>query len=224
MKEKVAAARPPAAGRGRGLGVRQVFLLSLLPVLSVGGPPAEAPAWEARRYKVPRVGVLELAGPSGWKQDVRRYTKYPRLDIEYTPRNEDASVLLTMFWSSVGGTGRLAARRTTEALRERALQTSDEDDGEVEILELLGESTAGYYFSVTQSNPDPGSWKYLTMGRVAMGPVLLGFSVSTTDSFSELPGEVIRAIRGATFAPADRLRVAMAFRPERTTTSPRWSS
>jgi hypothetical protein len=68
-----------------------------------------------------------------------------------------------------------AVRESAERIRSQAIEET------IEIERLRGTRGAGYFFSVTDREPPPGEFRYMTQGAVQAGELIVWFTILTND-------------------------------------------
>ena len=85
-------------------------------------------------------------------------------------------------------------RQLVEQVGRDILEYSDES--ELVLKPINGSSGEGYYFSVTDSSARPGEYGYLCQGALAVGEVVLVFSLFTHDGDAMLREKTLQMLRG----------------------------
>lgn len=159
---------------------------------SLVGVPGNAAA-QANDFPIPGHGSLHLTVPGGWQAESRSLGKPPSATIHLTPRIGGAfDVQITAMWVDAK-----AAAKTTASMKKnmqkaaRNLLGSAEEKSET-LVELKGTECVGWYYSLTDKNPAPGEFKYLTQGSFAVREVIVAFTILTR---SPAGGEVQDALR-----------------------------
>jgi hypothetical protein len=68
---------------------------------------------------------------------------------------------------------------------------------EIELHEIKGVTRTGYYFSVTDKNPEPGEYRYMTRAGIGVGDLLLHVTVLHRVKASGEVKETLSMLRGA---------------------------
>jgi hypothetical protein len=67
----------------------------------------------------------------------------------------------------------------------------------VELHELHGPQATGFYYSLTDNNPGPGEFTYLTQGESLTGDVLLAFTILSRSAGSPEVKQAIHSLAEA---------------------------
>ena len=86
-------------------------------------------------------------------------------------------------------------RRDVERAAERAKPQAVEKT--IEVKELSGSSSLGYYFSATDRAPAPGEYKYLTQGMIRVGGLVVTFTILTNDGQAAIVADAVAMIGSA---------------------------
>jgi len=89
-----------------------------------------------------------------------------------------------------------------EGIRQLVLQSADlvetrSVEKKIELKKLEGASGPGYYFSVTDREPGPGEYRYLTKGMVRVSKLLVGFTILTNDGQEHIVKNAIAMVKSA---------------------------
>ena len=71
------------------------------------------------------------------------------------------------------------------------------DQSELILKEIIGENGIGYWFNLSDSTAGPGEYKFLTQGALAVGEILLIFSLFCNDDGTILRETLLKMIMGA---------------------------
>lgn len=168
---------PPAVPLAAGL-LACGIILGAGPV----GGTAEGPA-SVRSYTVPDHGSLELVVPNHWQHSTRQPARGRPPTIMFSPRSgDDFQVLLTPGWdagSKPGFNSPQEIRRLLEGRGKNLLGQSAEKT--LVLEELSGREAVGYAYSLTDRDPKPGEYRYMTQGAVGVGDLLVLFTILYKD-------------------------------------------
>jgi hypothetical protein len=134
---------------------------------------------QGQSFKVPNHGQLLLSVPNGWKQSVQQ-PPIPNLPptIKFSAMDGQFEMLVTPLWARDGNrnfTSPQNVRKLAEAQGNRMLSGSKEQS--LDLQEIKGEKASGYYFTLTDKSPDPGSYEYMTGAFVGVGDLLLSITM-----------------------------------------------
>lgn len=155
-----------------------------------------------RRYTIPGQGLLELMMPQSWRDSVRQ-SRQGLPTIEFGPTTgREFNVQVTYLWSPSRRRDFNSAKRLrpmVEAMGSGPLSRAVETT--LELRELNGDSSAGYFFSLTDGQAKPGEYVYLTQGAVGVGDLLLLFTILTQTRDSEALQDGLTMLRQARHLP-----------------------
>ena len=145
-------------------------------------------------------GSIQLQVPASWQDRTDRPSADVAPTIAFTPAaGAPFEVLLSPWLPAPGGQmpDDQGVRREVETAS--AKQSAQAVEKDIPIRKLEGPGTSGYYFSVTDRNPNPGDFKYMTQGVYAVRGVLLGFTVLTNDGQQQVVSQALEMISTANF-------------------------
>lgn len=64
-------------------------------------------------------------------------------------------------------------------------------ENELVVHELVSTNNVGYYYTLTDKNPKPNEWRYLTQGFLRAGDLILEFTILVDDEFSPDQNEAL---------------------------------
>jgi hypothetical protein len=183
--------------------VRAATRCTILPlglaVASLAAATALGEESSQRRYELPNADVLELTLPAGWADHVEQPDGGgpPTIEISITPRGP-SQVFVTPEWAdpTAKEIRELAALR--EMIRDAAERIRPQAaEGAPEVRQLNGANGIGYYFSVTDRDPGPGEFKYMSQGALQVGTLTLWFTVLTNDGEDTVAVEAFSMLQAA---------------------------
>jgi len=150
-------------------------------------------------FNLPDHGRLLLAVPAAWDVEIRPVQGRAPPTLHLSPRNgKTFHVMLTPMWTADAATpfpdDESVRAKVSAAATEAQLQSVEQT---LTVLELSGKADHGYYFTVTDRDPKPEEWKYLTQGIIRIGPVDLAFSVLTNDGQDSVIKSALAMLGGA---------------------------
>lgn len=192
--------------------MRVILAVSLL-LLAL---PASSLQTSVRSYDVPGAGTLELEVPMRWQEEIGWTADDHRPLLKFRPDEGEAFLLsITVMTRPEDAPADFGSVEWTRAVAEGAARRSLGIDAEQHLgLEQIGDAqVVGWYYSVTDAQlpdpPPPGTYRVMTQGVSAAGPVVLTATLLTQRSWGEEVNEGMRILRGArlTDRPADSWRV-----------------
>jgi hypothetical protein len=173
------------------------WIMILLLVFAVVAMAAEQT--KERRYPLPGHGVFQMKVPVSWKDEVRQPPNNLPPTITLRPASGDQfQILITPFWKTREDAPSLSdkdARQMVQRAADNAQPNAVEKT--LKIIELQGSSGRGYYFSATDKAPEPGSYKFLTQGILAVGELAVTFTILTKDGQGDVAGAALTMLKGA---------------------------
>ena len=142
-------------------------------VAFAGGPKA------VKKYPIPDHGALELNVPTSWKSEVHKpQENMPPTIILKPASGEDFQVLITVLWDTAGEqdfNNPAKVRTLVENDGQKILPKSVEN--RLVVQQIRGINNIGYFFSLTDKTPNPGEFRYITRGGIAVGNLLLNVTI-----------------------------------------------
>ena len=156
---------------------------------------------ESTLFQIPGHGHLRLRVPDGWKAQSRALADPPSTALHFIPEQGDAfDVQITAVWldsskvrSETPDELRAEVRRTSDELLPHAVEKA------ATLHELHGPNGLGYYYALTDSQPGPGEFTYLTQGNFLTGEVLTVFTVLARTPVSRDVDQALRAITESSY-------------------------
>ena len=147
------------------------FLVSSIGL--AGGPKS------IKKYSIPDHGVLELNVPTSWKGPVHKPQENMPPTIIFKPAlGNDFEVLITVLWGTAGEkdfNNPAKVRTLVENDGQKILPKSVEN--RLVVQQIRGINNIGYLFSLTDKAPNPGEFRYITRGGIAVGNLLLNVTI-----------------------------------------------
>ncbi len=155
-----------------------------------------------KRYPLADHGALVVTVPSRWVAEVRQEGKLPPTIGYSLAAGKPPQVLITPVWrvrADVPPFTQESVRKNVEhavsAVKDQAVEK------EIPVQQFKGKSGAGYYFEATDRAPKPGEFKFLRQGMLAIGDILLAFTVLADSRDEPVMGQALTMLQGATHAP-----------------------
>lgn len=152
-----------------------------------------------REFQLPKRGVLQLAVPRSWKDQVRQPPHELPPTISLSPSHGNGfQVLITPLWAIHAGVvmpEREEIRRIIAKAAEGAKSQAVEKN--IPVQEIQSESVGGYCFSATDRSPKPGEFKYMTQGMLRVGELAATFTILYNDGAETVVPDALRMLKGA---------------------------
>jgi len=186
-----ASRRPPASAAILILAALLLFLC-----LSDSVPAAQAAGSSSASFSMAPYGELQLTLPAGWKGRTKRSPRNlsPTIEISSTA-GEEFVVLVTPVHPSTRQSVSANLKAATETAAQAAVAQSVEK--KADIKPLKGEQTDGYYFSLTDSAPAPGEYKYMSQGLARIRELLVQFTILSNDPAQKIRDTALGMLRTA---------------------------
>ena len=152
-----------------------------------------------RKYPISDHGVLELNVPNSWKGDIHKPQKDVPPTIIFSPKKgNDFQVLITVLWDKIGEQGfnsqdkiRTYVQEDGQKILPKAVETK------LLVQQMRGVNNTGYFFSLTDKAPNPGEFRYMTRGGMAVGNLLLNVTILYRVKDAESVKDALSMIREA---------------------------
>ncbi len=152
-----------------------------------------------KRYPIPDAGVLELTVPASWKAKIHKPQENMPPTIMFSPAaGSDFQVTMMILRGGKEEPG-FNAQQNVKALLEKEGQEllSKALETKIVLQEIKGASSVGYYFSVTDKNPEPGEYRYMTRAGIGVGNLFLHVTVLHRVKESGVVKNVLSMLREA---------------------------
>ncbi len=152
-----------------------------------------------RSYQLPDKGYIQLVVPTSWRDELRQPPDRLPPTIVFTPNSGTSfQILLTPMFSIRQGMV-LPDPQEMRASVERAAQHAKNQAVEktLPVVEFVGTSGVGYYFSATDKAPKSGEYKYMTQGMFRLGDLASTFTVLTNDGGAEVVSDALSVFKSA---------------------------
>lgn len=152
-------------------------------------------------YAVPGHGKLRLQVPDGWVSSSKSLEQPAAVVLRLNPASGDLfDVQVTTVWLN---TERLA-KTTLKSLKSTVEETAEDPlrqavESKLVLVELRGAETMGYYYSLTDRNPAPGEYKYLTQGAFLTGELMTVFTILNRENTSPEVARILEMMAGAQY-------------------------
>ncbi len=172
-------------------------LQSLLKTIQVKEKNASGNA--IREYSLPDHGGLQLDVPASWNDELRQPPdRLPPTIVFSQERGAPFEILITTLWPGKSGSVLPKADELKQKVRETADQLKSQSvEKSIDVKELKKGTSLGYYFTLTDSAPKPGEFKYMTQGMMRVGDLLLVFTILTNDGQAKIIEEALTMLKSA---------------------------
>lgn len=175
------------------------FFSYALAVLSL--PASGLAAGSEKRFALPERGFFQLSVPSGWTEQFDQSSKSPLLSFRQS-QGQPFIVSLTPAWqigADKPALSREELRAGVEHMASGIRLFAVEND--IKVNEFAGAAGPGYYFSVTDSAPAPGGYKFMTRGMLRVGDLSVSFTILTNESQDEIVRAALEMLKSAVHVP-----------------------
>jgi hypothetical protein len=181
------------------VNVKLIFVMTLIMAwLGTRMVSAEGPK-SVRKYPIPDHGILELNVPPSWKDNIHKPQKDLFPTIIFIPaKGNDFQVLITVIWSKTGEqdfNSPVKIRTLVEQDGQNILPKAAETN--LVVQQMRGVNSIGYFFSLTDKAPNPGEFRYMTRGGMAVGNLLLNATILYSVKDSESVIDALSMLREA---------------------------
>jgi hypothetical protein len=181
------------------VNTKLIFVMTLIMAwLGTRMVSAEGPK-SVRKYPIPDHGILELNVLPSWKDNIHKPQKDLFPTIIFTPaKGNDFQVLITVIWSKTGEQDfnspvkiRTLVEQDGQNILTKAVETK------LVVQQMRGVNNIGYFFSLTDKAPNPGEFRYMTRGGIAVGNLLLNATILYRVKDSESVKDALSMLREA---------------------------
>lgn len=152
-------------------------------------------------YEIPGHGVLVMDVPTTWQATFYQPENDGFPIISFFPfkgpRTFEMSV--AVFWTESALrdlTDPHNLRQFVESVGQEVLEQSDQDT--LELKEIAGDSGVGYLFDLTDKQAGEGEYPHLTQGALAVGNVVVVFSLFTREKqYEQLRENALKMLKNA---------------------------
>jgi len=176
-----------------------VFAMGLVAAFLGAGIVDAEEKTASKKYPIPEHGVLELNVPASWKTKTHKPQENMPPTMIFNPATgNDFQVTVMVLWGK---------KEEPDFNRPENVKTLLEKDGQkllprpvetkIVLQEIRGVNHTGYYFSVTDKNPEPGEYRYMTRGAIGVGDLLLDTTILHRVKESGVVKEALSMLRQA---------------------------
>ena len=172
--------------------IRNVFSAVILALVL---PASAAEPWQERTLSITDRGTLVLSSPRAWVQQTIQSPPTIRFS---NSTGQQFVVMISAEWSPTQDSSFNSSTKVRALVEETAVKVSSQAvERAIPIDEMKGTAGRGYYFSVTDKDPGPNEYKYLTQGALAVDDLLLTFIVRTNEADSSIVNDAFDVLRSA---------------------------
>lgn len=152
-----------------------------------------------RSYELQKHGTFELKVPASWRDYVAQPPGGLPPTITLSPKmGAKFQILVTPVWparadvkSPTPDKLRASVRRAADIAVQQSVEKS------IEVKELKGSANTGYYFAATDRAPQPGEFKYINQGVIAVNDLGVAFTILTNDGQDAIVKEALSLLSSA---------------------------
>jgi len=156
-----------------------------------------------RLFEIPDHGRLRMAIPLEWKAASQESKEVHAVTVRIQPNRGDAfDTKLTTIWLDAAA----LARMTPDTIKSNVKRSGDgllaqATDKSLIIEELKGGDVSGFYYTLGDSDPKPGEYRYITQGSFLTGNLLAAFTIMHHQPNTEDVTRVLRMLAGSRHVP-----------------------
>tara|TARA_B100001250_G_C19512424_1_gene662281 strand:+ start:86 stop:688 length:603 start_codon:yes stop_codon:yes gene_type:complete len=157
---------------------------------------------ESESFLIPGHGELIMDVPKVWNYNftTSENTRPPIITFYNLDKDKEEiyQLNLSVLWDNGFGRNILSSKYIYSLVEETGKQALLYSDQSELILEkIIGKNGVGYWFNLSDSTAGPGEYKFLTQGALAVGKLLLIFSLFSNDNESILQQALLKIIISA---------------------------
>ncbi len=132
-----------------------------------------------KKYPMPDGGVLELNVPVSWKTKIHKAQENMPPTIMLSPAaGNDFQITMMVLRGKKEEPGFNGPQKVKALLEKEGKELlSKTVETKIELREIKGAGSSGYYFSVTDKNPEPGEYRFMTRAGIGVGNLLLHVTI-----------------------------------------------
>jgi hypothetical protein len=166
-------------------------------LIAVTSPFAEET--DSRSYSLPDHGSLQLQVPPLWVDQLRQPAGQLPPTITFSQKSGNSfRILMTPLWAANkesvlpdGDKLRHMVHESADQTRAQAVERS------IDVVEIIGTSGVGFYFSATDQAPKPGEYKYMTQGIIRIGELMTTFTILTNEGQGDIASKALMMLKTA---------------------------
>ena len=182
------------------------LLLALLVFIGAVAPPETRGTEQASatRFSVGPNGALALRLPEAWKPKIKKFEAKKEgnaglaLNFE-SPEPAGWAVLFSGFWN-YNSPRRFSADELKAQVAGLGAKYADQAaEPSPEVREIHGDGVTGYFISMTDKEPKPSEYEYLSQGVVRVGEMTIAFTVLSNGNPEPTLGKALSMLSTARF-------------------------
>ena len=152
-----------------------------------------------KRYVLPNHDTLELPLPAGWVDHVEQPSGDGPPTIEFgIAEGGPRQVFVKPEWADPTAQEVRELPQLRDAVRDLAERTRSEAvESYLEVRQLNAANGVGYYFSATERDPGPDTFKYMSQGALQVGSLTLWFTILTNEGQDTVAVEALAMLQAA---------------------------
>ncbi len=152
-----------------------------------------------KKYPIPGHGELELTVSNGWKSEIHRSQEFMPPTLIFSPKKgNDFQLLITVLWDAAGKQDfRSPDKLKAFVMKDGQKLLPKAIEKELTVQQMRGIHSIGYFYTLTDKAPNPGEFRYMTRGGLAVGNLLLNFTVLYRKENSPFFAEALSVLREA---------------------------
>jgi hypothetical protein len=176
-----------------------VRALLLGSILALAATTAAGGDFTPRSLALGKHGQLEIQAPVTWNDSVAPAKDGLPQSLKLTPKTGKTFEVYVTPFPPEDSTGRpatmdelrRAAREAANSIAYRAVEKP------IELKEIRGAGTQGYYFAVTDKAPKAEEFKFMSQGVLSVGQLKMMFTIFTNDGQQAVVKEALTVVTGA---------------------------
>lgn len=139
-----------------------------------------------RSYSIPDHGKILLKTPIKWKSSFSQPAGGLPPTITIAPVDKNIFIRATTFWNVKN----VPDFNSPEALKKMAYLVGNRllprtIESKIELIDINGSKNKGYYYTITDKNPKPGEYTYMSQGYIAVNDLVLAFTILSHEKMSD---------------------------------------
>ncbi len=153
-------------------------------------------------FDIPGHGELVITVPRIWNYNFTKTDENtPPLITFYVLDNKEREIFqlnMSVFWDDSFERNITSPEYIYALVKETGENTlKNSDQNQLEMIEITGTSGTGYLYDLSDSSAMEGEYQYLTQGALAVGDVLLIFSMFSNDEDALLRDAMLHSLKSA---------------------------
>jgi len=156
-------------------------------------------------YKVPyKKGFLRLNVPITWKDEIDLSNEAQEIRLKFSPPLPVSSTFyIRVTWRHIGDADFNSPKRVRERVKKDGMKLLPQAvEKDLHLKTIKGNKTkTGYFYRLTDKNPNPGGYKYICQGSIGVADLLLTFTFFTNAKKSDFEKSALAMIISAEKLP-----------------------